>query len=215
MCHYYITRSFARSLRTLLFFKNAYFNVLHSSFSRSLHLCEKLLQYTKVVVHDAMRSSCLLQERHFIDQSSTASFATLNIVLNVDSTDDIILVSKEGLGVRRLASELALPAFLSSVNSATEPTLQLLPARLHASSSNRDPVYIAANLEWQLPSTAVLPDESRIGVQKAWNTPLVSRKLEDVIIFAQTQVGRARLIAAAAPHSGDCLHAIPCSAVGT
>lgn len=32
---------------------------------------------------------------------------------------------------------------------------------------------------------------------------------------AQTQAGRARLIAAAAPHSGDFLHAVPCSAVGT
>ena len=43
----------------------------------------------------------------------------------------------------------------------------------------------------------------------------MSRKLEEVISAAQTQAGRARLIAAAAPHSGDFLHAIPCSAVGT
>ena len=123
---------------------------------------------------------------------------------------------RRSLGVRRLAYNLALPAFLSSVNSTTEPTLQLrIPSRLHASSSTRNLVYIATNLEWQLPSNAVFQDESRIGVQKAWNTPFVSRKLEDVIIFAQTQVGRARLISAAEPHSGDCLHAIPCSAVGT
>ena len=82
--------------------------------------------------------------------------------------------------------------------------------------SIRDPVYIAANLEWQQRSTVVVPDGSRIGVQKAWDTPLVSRKLEEVISSAaQTQVGRARLIAAAAPHTGDFLHAIPCSAVGT
>ena len=144
---------------------------------------------------------------------------TLKIVLNVDLTDDIwkqatLPVSKGGLGVR-LASDLALPAFLSSVNGASELTLQLLPARLHALSSTRDPVYIAANQEWQLRSNAVVPDGSRIGVQKAWDTPLVNRKLEEVISAAQTQVGRARLIAAAAPHSGDFLHAIPCSAVGT
>ena len=144
---------------------------------------------------------------------------TLKIVLNVDLTDEIwkqatLPVSKGGLGVR-LASDLALPAFLSSVNSASELTLQLLPARLHASSSTNDPVYIAASLEWQLRSNAVVPDESIIGVQKAWDAPLVNRKLEEVISAAQTQVGRARLIAAAAPHSGDFLHAIPCSAVGT
>jgi hypothetical protein len=82
-------------------------------------------------------------------------------------------------------------------------------------SSIRDPAYIVANLEWQQRSTVVVPDESKIGVQKAWDTPLVSRKLEEVLSAAQTQVGRARLIAAAAPHSGDFLHAIPCSAIGT
>ena len=47
---------------------------------------------------------------------------SLKIVLNVDLTDDIwrqatLSVSKGGLGVR-LASDLALPAFLSSVNGA-------------------------------------------------------------------------------------------------
>ena len=139
-------------------------------------------------------------------------------MLNVDLADDILKqatlpVSKGGLGVR-LASDLALPAFLSSVNGASEMTLQLLPARLHAVSSIRDPAYIVANLEWQQRSTVVVPDGLRIGVQKEWDTPLVSRKLEEVISAAQTQVGRARLIAAAAPHSGDFLHAIPCSAVG-
>ena len=144
---------------------------------------------------------------------------TLKIVLNVDLTDDIwrqatLPVSKGGLGVR-LASDLALPAFLSSVNGASELTLQLLPARLHAVSSIRDPAYIVANLEWQQRSTVVVPDGSKIGVQKTWDTPLVSRKLEEVLSAEQTQVGRARLIAPAAPHSGDFLHAIPCSAIGT
>ena len=41
------------------------------------------------------------------------------------------------------------------------------------------------------------------------------KKSELVLSAAQTQAGRARLIAAAAPHSGDFLHAVPCSSVGT
>ena len=36
-----------------------------------------------------------------------------------------------------------------------------------------------------------------------------------MLLAAQSQAGRGRLIAAAAPHAGDFLHAIPCSAVGT
>jgi len=54
-------------------------------------------------------------------------------------------VSSGGLGVR-LSMDLALPAFLSSVNGASELTLLLLPSRLHSMSGNRDPVYIAACL---------------------------------------------------------------------
>ena len=40
-------------------------------------------------------------------------------------------------------------------------------------------------------------------------------KADDVLQAAQTQVGRGQLIAAAAPHAGDYLNALPCSAVGT
>ena len=44
MCHYYITRSFARSFTFFIIFeKNAFFNVLYSYFSRSLHLWFKQL----------------------------------------------------------------------------------------------------------------------------------------------------------------------------
>jgi len=44
---------------------------------------------------------------------------------------------------------------------------------------------------------------------------LVSVKLEAVQSATQTHAGRTSLIVAAAPNSGDFLHAIPCSAVGT
>jgi len=53
------------------------------------------------------------------------------------------------------------------------------------------------------------------GVQKACDMPIVNRKREELLSAAQNQAGRARLIAAAAPHSGDFLHAVPCSSVGT
>jgi len=144
---------------------------------------------------------------------------TLKSVLNVDLTAAVWIqatlpVSSGGLGVR-LASDLALPAFLSSINGASELVLQLLPSRLHAAAGVSDPICIEACLEWQTRCSLAIPDAARAGIQKAWDKPLVSRKLEEVMSAAQTQVGRARLIAAAAPHSGDFLHAVPCSAVGT
>ena len=95
---------------------------------------------------------------------------------------DVASVYSGGLEVR-LATDLVLSAFLSSVHAASTLTLQLLPSRLHEVSGDRDPVY-------------------------------VSRKCALVLPSAQNQVGLARLIADAS-HSGDFLHAIPCSSVGT
>ena len=60
-----------------------------------------------------------------------------------------------------------------------------------------------------------MPDVTMASKQKAWDKPLVSKKLEEVMSAAQTQSGRARILAAAAPHAGDFLNAVPCSAVGT
>lgn len=144
---------------------------------------------------------------------------TLNAILNIDLSDFIwkqatLPVSSGGLGVR-LAVDLALPAFLSSVNGASELTLRLLPSRLLSVSGNLDPVCAAACLEWVNRYDAAVPDPVKASVQKAWDAPIVTWKYEEVLQSAQDQAGRARLLAAAAPHSGDFLHAVPCSSVGT
>ena len=76
--------------------------------------------------------------------------------------------------------DVALPAFISLVNGASELTLRLISNRLPVVSGNLDPVYVVASLEW----------EERCG-------PAVSDPV--------------RAIGAAAPHSSDFLHAVPCS----
>jgi hypothetical protein len=43
----------------------------------------------------------------------------------------------------------------------------------------------------------------------------VNRKREEVLSSVQGQAGRARLLAAAVPHSEDFLQAVPCSSAGT
>ena len=144
---------------------------------------------------------------------------TLRAVLNVDMSDSVwnqavLPVSSGGLGVR-LAADLALPAFLSSVSGASELIVRLLPSRLHNSSAERDSLYVAACQQWQSLCNSAVPDPTSIGIQKAWDAPLVDKKREMVLSAAQNQVGRARLIAAAAPHSGDFLHAVPCPSLGT
>ena len=91
---------------------------------------------------------------------------------------------------------------------------KLTPPRLHDSVGDFDPYLIAAREEWLILSSCPCPDSSISSIQKAWDSPLVNLKKEKVLSAAQSQAGRARLIAAAAPHSGDFLTAVPCSSVG-
>jgi len=51
--------------------------------------------------------------------------------------------------------------------------------------------------------------------EKFWDEPLVRSQELSVLLAAPDQAGKARLIAAAAPHSGAFLHARPCSSLGT
>jgi hypothetical protein len=144
---------------------------------------------------------------------------TLQTILNINLIDMVwsqatLPVSNGGLGIR-LATDLALPAFLSSLAGCVDLSLQLLPSRLHSVGGTQDTFYISAGIEWQSRCGMAVPDAASIGAQKAWDSPQVLKKFDEVFAAAQTQSGRARIIAAAAPHSGDFLNVLPCSAVGT
>jgi len=144
---------------------------------------------------------------------------TLNVILNIEMTEAVwnqatLPVSSGGLGVR-LATDLALPAFLSSVAGSSGLVQQLLPKRFVGSIGLHDISFTASCHMWQSKCNSSVPDASSIGLQKVWDSPLVKVKLESVLSAAQTQAGLARLLAAGAPHAGDFLNAVPCSAVGT
>jgi hypothetical protein len=85
---------------------------------------------------------------------------TLQSLINVDLCDSAwnqatLPVSFGGLGVRR-ASDLALPAFLSSVAGSNSVPLQLLPALFHSSVGINDWVFTNACVLWQATNGAVV-----------------------------------------------------------
>ena len=104
---------------------------------------------------------------------------------------------KGGLGVR-LATDLALPAFLSSVAGASTLTVRLLPNRLHGTSGLQDIFYTTHASNGKHDATANFQTQIRLGVKKHGDSPLVSKKLDEVLSAAHTQAGHARLIAATA-----------------
>ena len=141
----------------------------------------------------------------------------LNIQLSDVATwsQAVLPVARGGLGVR-LASDIALPAFLSSVAGSAHLALQILPQRLHKSAGIDDDLYKAAISKWQTRCGTPPPEPPpNAEAQKAWDGPMVNASVERLMLAATTQAGLARLTAAASPHAGAFLNAIPCSSVGT
>ena len=116
-----------------------------------------------------------------LTQYDTVIKNTLQIILNIELSDltwdqATLPVVNGGLGVR-LATDLALPAFLSSVAGSTSLVLQLLPSRFHASSGLYEPVYAAASAEWMSRcNSTTFPDADMNGVQNVWDSGLVEVK---------------------------------------
>ena len=135
----------------------------------------------------------------------------LNIKLESESwVQSTLPVSKGGLGVR-CASDIALPAFLSSAHGATLGANALLPEQI-ATGEYR--VLKEAELLWReiVPEATMQPNQK--SMQALWDTPLCnitySKLLEDLTL----PVEKARLRAVAAEHSSDWLNAIPIPALG-
>jgi hypothetical protein len=145
--------------------------------------------------------------------------STLQSILNVSLSDEswdqaTLPVANGGLGIRR-ATDIALPAFLSSVAGSQSLVSELLPPSLRDVAGTSDPSFTTALSDWQTRTGSAPVQPPYATAQKVWDAPLVSVQEEKVLSAAPDSAGKARLIAAAAPHSGAFLHARPCAALGT
>jgi hypothetical protein len=114
---------------------------------------------------------------------------TLQIILNVTLMESTwqqatLPVRNGGIGVR-LATQLALPSFLSSVASSSELVLQMLPPCIHNLVGTNELLFNDAVELWKLRAGQDQIPES-IATQKAWDSPLVEVSVERVLLAAQT-----------------------------
>jgi hypothetical protein len=110
---------------------------------------------------------------------------------------------------------VALSTFLSSVTASQPLVAQLLPSNLLDRAGTNDPTFVAAVLEWEARTGSESVQLPFATEQKCWDEPLLNGQQMFVLSAARDQVSKARLIAAAAPHSGAFLHARPCLSLGT
>jgi len=89
-------------------------------------------------------SSAAVRRRHQTDSTTVVERAADGYSIQSDDTASSI----GGLGVR-LASDLALPAFLSLIVSLSDTVEQSLPVRLRSVRDVHDDRHISALHEWQ------------------------------------------------------------------
>ena len=78
-----------------------------------------------------------------------------------------------------------------------------------------DPTFTAAVSVWQT-RAGLSPVQSPFpAAQKVWDNPLVNVHEAKMMSAALDQASKARLLAAAAPHSGTFLNVRPCGSLGT
>jgi len=138
--------------------------------------------------------------------------AAICSICNVSLTDDQWLqaslpVRNGSLGLRRVSS-LASSAFLASAAG----TRQLQDQILHRVSQANE--IFDSCLLTRVNNGTQPPVDSVIHIERAWDKVIVDAEFSDLLSRYSEPYHRARLLAAAATHSGDWLHTLPISACG-
>ena len=139
----------------------------------------------------------------------------LSSILNVHLTDDqwvqaSLPVHDGGLGLRS-ARMLAPSAFLASAAATLKLQNEIIPSHVQQLS---DQARSEALEIWSRSAAASPPVQPADRIQKVWDAAITAEVYKSLIIRAASDIDRARLLSAAAPHSGDWLLAPPISAIG-
>lgn len=139
----------------------------------------------------------------------------LSQILNVELSDEQWLqaslpTKNGGLGIRS-AKMLAPSAFLASAASTLPLQQSILPEPF---KSSPDSTVAETQTHWKTLSGTEEPKPEEQHIQKAWDSIIANKQHETCLSRATTEIDKARLLAAAAPHSGDWLNAPPITAVG-
>ena len=175
-----------------LFFLSRYTSVPRATYllrSAPVHQATAELQQIDDIMRDALSRCC-------------------NVELDDDAwTQASLPIRLGGIGMRRLV-DVALPAHVASLR-ATEDLVRLINSRLPGDRPAVLESAVATFKERQCPDLD--PDAS---LSQSHLDEMASKKRYDSLLTKTSQIGRARLLAAAAPHSGAWLSALPVQSLG-
>ena len=112
-----------------------------------------------------------------------------------------------GLGIRRVSS-LASSAFLASAASTRGLQDRILSRVILINDDMFDKC-----LSTRISNGIQSPVDSDMHKQRKWDKTVINAEFNHLLSHYSKPYHKARLLAAAAPHSGDWLHALPISAL--
>ena len=155
----------------------------------------------------------------FIKSNMLESFdqiikSTLAKILNINFHEEaynqaVLPVALGGLGLR-LAAEISIPGFLSSVHASKKIANSLLPTTLHNFVSSH---WVEALEIWKEKALMDTIPDSPI-YQSSWDKPLYENRFQSLLDNAQNDKEKARLLSVASESSSDWLYALPISSLG-
>merc|ERR1712020_54115 len=161
-----------------------------------------------------LRTSPCFLEQDTLEKFDKIIKDTLVNILNISLPDmaynqATLPISKGGLGLR-LATEIALSGFLSSVCATKSKARNLLPMNV---TNATNVFWDQAFVKWKQLSSQITAPENPI-YQSEWDKVVYEYNFEKLISIAPTMEEKARLLAVSSESSSDWLHAIPVPSLG-
>ena len=134
----------------------------------------------------------------------------LNISLPQNAYSQATLpIANGGLGLR-LATDIALVGFLSSVCATSETAQMLLPPN---QTNHTNEYWENAFLTWKQQTSQTTKPEVPI-YQSNWDKELIEYRYQEILHTAPSIAEKARILAVSSKSSSDWLHAIPIPSLG-
>ena len=163
----------------------------------------------------SLRTAPCFVKPNILDSYDSVIKGALETILNTSLSDEscwkqcTLPVKLGGLGVR-LASEVALPAYLSSVRASQGTTFSLLSQEIRQEQN----VFFNRGCEEWKAKLGVTDLPINPIFQSAWDKPLCHKQLQDLIENAPTDCERARLLAVSSEGASAFLNALPLASCG-
>ena len=147
------------------------------------------------------------------DQVMRTTIEVTNVEINEDSWSQASLpVRKGGLGLRNLAS-VALPCYISSLHKSSNLVEKITKQQITGKLPHLIMAETALRSKYGMSNSQEMPTGDQASKQRSWDDLVCNIEFNNLLNSAN-QVHSAHLLAAAAPHTGAWLQALPSPVLG-